>query len=58
MQISTFTFVQKMRLANSFLRINAQALCVFWLRNRLELPIVSRCTLSKFLGTLLYHRGW
>ena len=40
MQISTFMSVQKMRLAGSILRVNAQALCVFWLRNRLELDAI------------------
>ena len=40
MQISTFMSVQKMRLAGSILRVNAQALCVFRLRNRLELDAI------------------
>ena len=39
-QISTFMSVQKMRLAGSILRVNAQALCVFRLRNRLELDAI------------------
>ena len=37
LQISTFLSVQKLRLAGSVLRVNAQAMCVFRLRNRLEL---------------------
>ena len=40
MQISTFMSVQKLRLAGSILRVNAQALCVFRLRNRLELDAI------------------
>ena len=40
MEISTFMSVQKMRLAGSMLRVNAQALCVFRLRNRLELDAI------------------
>jgi hypothetical protein len=37
MMISTFVLVQKMRLAGSILRVNAQALVIFRLRNKLEL---------------------
>ena len=40
MQISTFMSVQKLRLAGSILRVNAQALCIFRLRNKLELDAV------------------
>ena len=40
MQISTFMSVQKMRLAGSILRVNAQAMCIFRLRNRLELDAI------------------
>ena len=40
MQISTSMSVQKMRLAGSILRVNAKALCVFRLRNRLELDAI------------------
>ena len=40
MQISTFMSVQKMRLAGSILRVNAQAMCVFRLKNRLELDAI------------------
>ena len=40
MQISTFMSVQMRRLAGSILRVNAQALCVFRLRNRLELNAI------------------
>ncbi len=40
MQMSTFMSVQEMRLAGSILRVNAQAMCVFWLRNRLELDAI------------------
>ncbi len=40
MQISTFMSVQKMRLAGSILRVNAQALCMYRLRNRLELDAI------------------
>jgi len=40
MQISTFMSVQKLRLAGSILRVNAQALCVFRLRNKLELDAI------------------
>ena len=40
MQISTFMSVQKLRLAGSIPRVNAQALCVFRLRNRLELDAI------------------
>ena len=40
MQISTFMSVQKMRLAGSILHVNAQAMCIFRLRNRLELDAI------------------
>jgi hypothetical protein len=40
MQISTFMSVQKLRLAGSILRVNAQAICVFRLRNKLELDAI------------------
>jgi len=40
MQISTVMSVQKMRLAGSILRVNAQAMCIFRLRNRLELDAI------------------
>ena len=40
MQISTFMSVEKMRLAGSILRVNAQAMCIFRLRNRLELDAI------------------
>ena len=40
MQISTFMSVQKMRLSGSILRVNAQAMCIFRLRNRLELDAI------------------
>ena len=40
MQISTFMSVQKMRLAGSILRVNAQAMCIFRLCNRLELDAI------------------
>ena len=38
--ISTFVLTQKLRLAGSILRVNAQALIVFRLRNRLELDAI------------------
>ena len=40
MMISTFILTQKLRLAGSILRVNAQALIVFRLRNRLELDAI------------------
>ena len=40
MQISAFMSVQKLRLAGSILRVNAQAICVFRLRNKLELDAI------------------
>jgi hypothetical protein len=40
MQISTFMSVQKLRLAGSILRVNSQAMCVFRLRNKLELDAI------------------
>ena len=38
--ISSFILTQKLRLAGSILRVNAQALVVFRLRNRLELDAI------------------
>ena len=40
MMISTFILTQKLRLAGSILRVNAQAMVVFRLRNRLELDAI------------------
>ena len=40
MMISSFILTQKLRLAGSILRVNAQALVVFRLRNRLELDAI------------------
>ena len=40
MMISSFILTQKLRLAGSILRVNAQALIVFRLRNRLELDAI------------------
>lgn len=40
MMISSFILTQKLRLAGSTLRVNAQALVVFRLRNRLELDAI------------------
>jgi len=40
MQISTFMSVQKLRLAGSVLRTQAQAICVFRVRNKLELDAI------------------
>ena len=46
MMISTFVLAQKMRLAGSILRVNAQALVIFRLRNKLELEGVIEEELS------------
>ena len=40
MMISSFILTQKLRIAGSILRVNAQALIVFRLRNRLELDAI------------------
>ena len=54
LMISTFVLVQKMRLAGSILRVNAQALVIFRLRNRLELEgVIEELSAVYDKGTIL-----
>ena len=54
MMISTFVLVQKMRLAGSILRVNAQALVIFRLRNKLELEgVIEELSAVYDKGTIL-----